>query len=447
MDGNDLVAEFIHSISWSTLPLEVKRKAKMAFVDVLGAALSGTIARVSEITARYAAQAWQGDEATVLLRDQRSTAGGAAFANGYAANAFDTDDCAKFTRGHPGAQVFAVALAMCERLHLDGAALLTGMVAGYEVAHRTGRIWHHHHNVYQACGSWGSVATAAVAAHLMQLDHQQIKQALGIAEYHAPNLPMMRDIDNPAMVKHGIGWGAMTGIAAADLAACGFTSVPSILGSHEYWDWVSDIGNRYTMVEGVTFKEYGSCAWSHPPIDVIRQLIRRYRVRTEEIAHIRVEGFAETVRLGSRLPHSTEEAQFNTAWPLAAYLVYGEVGPRQTSEPHLQDPHITDLARKIELVESPELTRLSHLKWIGNPEGYQGSEVEITLVDGHKLTGSTDPTAISSAVNWSEAQVEAKFRWLAAMVLPDERVDAIVQAAWQLDSLAQLSDFIELIRG
>jgi hypothetical protein len=25
---------------------------------------------------------------------------------------------------------------------------------------------------------------------------------------------MMRDIDHPAMVKHGIGWGAMTGIVA-----------------------------------------------------------------------------------------------------------------------------------------------------------------------------------------------------------------------------------------
>ena len=63
----------------------------------------------------------------------------------------------------------------------------------------------------------------------MGLDQETIKNALGIAEYHAPNLPMMRDIDHPSMVKHGIGWGAMNGIVSAQLAERGFTGVPSIL--------------------------------------------------------------------------------------------------------------------------------------------------------------------------------------------------------------------------
>ena len=53
----------------------------------------------------------------------------------------------------------------------------------------------------------------------MNLDLGQTKNALGIADYHAPNAPMMRDIANPAMVKHGIGWAALTGITAAELAA------------------------------------------------------------------------------------------------------------------------------------------------------------------------------------------------------------------------------------
>jgi len=76
-------------------------------------------------------------------------------------------------------------------------------------------MWHDHHAIYQACGSWGSVACAAVACHLLRLPQEQIKHALGIAEYHAPKLPMMWDIDHPAMVKHGIGWGAMNGIVSA----------------------------------------------------------------------------------------------------------------------------------------------------------------------------------------------------------------------------------------
>ena len=112
------------------------------------------------------------------------------------------------------------------------------MVVGYEVAHRIGRCWHASRDVYQACGSWGSVACAAVAAHLMRLTPEQAGHALGIAEYHAGNLPMMRDVDDPGMVKHGIGWGAMTGVTAAGLAARGYTGIPTLLAFPEYQEWV-----------------------------------------------------------------------------------------------------------------------------------------------------------------------------------------------------------------
>ncbi|MFO8009807.1 MAG: PatB family C-S lyase, partial [Dehalococcoidia bacterium] len=75
----------------------------------------------------------------------------------------------------------------------SGDRLLSGLVTGYEVALRFGYCWHDDHDRYQACGSWGTVACAAAAAHLMKLPENRIRHALGIADYHAPNLPMMRD--------------------------------------------------------------------------------------------------------------------------------------------------------------------------------------------------------------------------------------------------------------
>jgi hypothetical protein len=68
---------------------------------------------------------------------------GAAFANGCAANGLDTDDGARYAHGHANAQIFPTFLAVAE-------------------------------------------AEAAAAAHLMGLKEEQIKNALGIAEYHAP---------------------------------------------------------------------------------------------------------------------------------------------------------------------------------------------------------------------------------------------------------------------
>ncbi|MCK4417367.1 MAG: MmgE/PrpD family protein [Candidatus Latescibacteria bacterium] len=307
VSGNDLVTRFIAGTKWDTLPEPVQRKARMCMLDDLGATLVGSLAMISRITADYAVETWSGDEATILLHGKASIIG-AVFANGYAANGFDIDDCALYTRGHPGAQVFPTALAISEKLGLGGREMLTAMVIGYEIAHRAARCWHNHHRVYQACGSWGSVACAAVASNLLGLSLEQINNALGIAEYHAPNLPMMRDIDHPAMVKHGIGWGAMTGITAAELSSRGFTGIPDILTFEEYRDWVVDIGQNYIMVNGVIWKEYACCAWAHAALDAAGMMARKYSIKVEDIARIKVEGFHESLRLGAKLPDTTEEA-------------------------------------------------------------------------------------------------------------------------------------------
>lgn len=445
MNGNQRVAQFIQDTTWDDLPGDVQAKIKQCVLDALGATLSGTLTRVNEIAAQFAERQFAGDEATVLLRRQRATAAGAAFANASAANGFDSDDGAKYTKGHPGAQLLPVTLAMSEKLGKSGREMMTAMVIGYEVAMRTARCWHDHHAIYQACGSWGAVANAAATAHLMGLGWEQIQHALGIAEYHAPNLPMMRDIDDPAMVKHGIGWGSITGIMAAELAALGYTGIPSILGMERYEDWVADIGQEYLTVEGVTFKEFACCGWSHAPILGARKLLQAHDFAVDEIERVRVEGFHETIRLGDRLPATTEEAQFNTAWPLAAFMLHGEVGPAQTLEERLGDARTQALANKIQLVENERFTELADRKRVGDPEGSYSSRVEITLQDGTRYDSGVVSFSHDYGVNWSDAQVATKFRWLVGQVLPEERVEALIGQVWELDRLTTMEPLIALV--
>jgi 2-methylcitrate dehydratase PrpD len=423
----------------------VQRKARLALLDILGATLAGTLTPISRITTDYAVETWPGDEATILLHGQRASAIGAAFANGYAANGIDIDDCALYTKGHPGAQLFPTALALAEKLGLGGSQMMTALVIGYEVAHRTARIWHDHHAIYQACGSWGSAACAAVACHLLGLTPEQIKHALGIAEYHAPNLPMMRDIDHPTMVKHGIGWGAMNGIISAQLAQRGFTGIPSILGFEKYRDWVADIGQRYILVDGVIFKEYACCAWDHAALDAARGLRRRHDLKVDEIAHIRVEAFHETVRLGTKLPTTTEEAQFNLAWPLAVFLLDGEIGPDQILEHRLDDERVRALVGKIELIESDELNELYRRSAIGEPGGKYATIVTITLKDGRQLTSGMVESGIRYPQGWDESRVEEKFRWLAGHVLEQSRIEPLVDMVWHFEDVDDVHELTRLL--
>jgi len=448
MDGNDLVASFVANTRYETLPPEVQRKAKLCLLDNLGATLSGTLTAISDITAAYAAQAWKGDEATILLRGLHTTAAGAAFANGYAANGLDIDDIGRWTRGHPGAQLFPTALAVAEKLDASGAEMLAALVVGYEVAIRAARCWHHHHDpFYQCCGSWGSVANAAVAARLMGLGCDQIKHALGIAEYHAPNLPMMRDIDHPTMVKHGIGWGAMNGVVSAELAVRGFTGIPSLLGFPEYLGWISTIGHEYLTLSAITFKRYAACGWGHPSLAAAQKVMRDNAIAVADIAHIRVEGFHETTRLWVRHPRTEEEAQFSVAWPLAALLIDGEIGPEQMLPQRYGDPEILALADKVELVESSQIDALYRPVFDGadDPDACAAAAVEITLNSGTRYNSGIVRGEEGPGSFWSEEEVERKFRRFTGYVLEQERIDKLVAMVWDCDSLPSVRQLTALV--
>ena len=450
MNGDERVARFVADTRWEELASPVKRKARMCLMDSLAAVISGTRTEASRIAARFAAERMPGEEATILMHGRRAGAAGAAFANACAANGLDSDDSARYAYGHAGAQIFPTALALAEARGSSGARLLSGLAVGYEVAHRIGRCWHEDHPVYQACGSWGAVACAAVAAHLSGLPAGQARQALGIAEYHAPNLPMMRDVAHPAMVKHGVGWGALTGISAAELASYGFTGIPTLLSQARYREWIEDIGRTYLMVEGVAWKArgYACCGWAHAAVEGAKRLVEEHHLAPKDIARIGVETFHEAAALGTRLPDTTEEAQFNLAWPVAAMLVDGEIGPEQTLERRLGDERIRALARKVEVRESQELNELARLYQKGDPRGRFASSVTVSLTNGRKLSSGLVVGGLSfPQAGWDEKVMEEKFRWLVEPVLGKPRAERLAELAWKLDEQAGVRELTELVQS
>ncbi len=440
INGNDLAAEFIQQLTWDDLPSAVQARARLCLLDGLGAALAGSLAPVSKIAADYAATIFRGDGATIFLSGKKSNAAGAAFANACAGNALDVDDDAIFTRGHPGAQLIPSTLAVAESIGASGKALLEALVIGYEVAIRAGRCWHASRAVYQACGSWGSVACAAASAHLLKLNHEQIKHALGIADYHAPNAPMMRDIAAPSMSKHAIGWGAMNGVISAELAQRGFTGIPSILGFDEYHDWVADIGKHYWMTDWVFYKDWCSCAWGHAACQAALQLVKDNHISVEQISSITARTFAEAAHLYQDYPATTEEAQFSLKYPLACLLLDGEIGPHQILESSFNDPRKRNLFDKIEVVLDPQIEQMYNETL--EMDLRMHSVVEITLA-----TGQTFDSGIveRGADHFDAVALEKKFRWLTGFVLDSAKVEQTLEMAKQVERLEMACQLTQLL--
>ena len=61
-----------------------------------------------------------------------------------------------------------------------------------------------------------------------------------------------------------------------------------------------------------------------------------------------IDTFAKRLRWGPRVrwPRTTEEAQYSLPFPVAAALVYGDIGGDEVSAPKLADPRVTGCSKR-----------------------------------------------------------------------------------------------------
>ncbi len=168
-------------------------------------------------------------------------------------------------------------------------------------------------------------------------------------------------------------------------------------------------------------------------------------IPVDDIARVKVQVFHEGWRLSQRIPRSTEEAQFSIKWPLATLLLDGAIGPAQVLEQRFDDEAVKRLVDKIEIVQDPEIDRMYQLNWRGvdSPDARFASRVEITLASGQVLDSGIKDRA---SIQWDDASLEEKFRWVTGYVLDEARVDAIVESAWELENLESVKQLTQLLR-
>lgn len=446
------LTKFIASLRYEDLPAPIAELASLCALDTFAAMVCGAVTSAGKIAASYMADSSRDGGATILATGDRRTPAAAAFANATAANGTDLDDVGRYTWGHPGAMVVPSALAMAEQCRASGKEFITSVALGYEVAFRSGRCLNFGSGApvvdaareFRACGSWGAPACAAIAAHAKRISPIRIVHALGIAEYHAPEAPMMRDLEAPAMVKHANGAGAMVGLEAAELAAQGFTGIISRLYSDANRPWTTDIGSNWILPGGIHWKRYSCCSFAHAALDAVGELRRRHGAIGAQVRQIRVHAYSDAVRLGARVPETSEEAQFSISWPIAVMLEEGEVHPRTMARERLANPRTRALAGRVLLTESHELTERYLLSEAELPGGEEGAIVEIELLDGTVLGPVKGINVLFPNQLPGRDAVETKFRWATADLMPAAQIDAVLAIA---RSLPEQSDVRALVRN
>lgn len=422
MEANDPI-RFIHALGWSDLSERHRKQIKLALLDLLGVAASGIATRLSKIVRDHTIEEF-GGSVPMLFDGRTASASGAALAAGMTIDSVDGHDGFNLAKGHIGCPLLAALLPMAESSKLSGQEFLSSMVMGYEFGARASIAQHGTVPDYHTSGSWGAVTAAASGARLHRLDHDKTCHALGIAEYHGPRSQMMRCIDYPTMVKDGSGWGAMCGVSAVGLAAKGFTGAPAITveKAPEYW---SDLGDRWYLFEQY-FKPYPVCRWAQAPIEGVLALTHQHGLTSDMVERIVVHTFHESVRLATKHPQASDEAQYSTSYPCAVALVRGDVTPSDIGDSALSDPEILRLSTSMEMLEDDHANSVFPATRL--------ARVSLHLKDGRVLEGDWKEPRWDHTAPPSEAELREKFHKFAEPVLGAARATAIESAVDGLDN-------------
>lgn len=433
----DRSTDFIREIGFGDLPPEVVDQARLCILDLIGVAAAGRATHLAHIISDHCAENFAGHARTagIFFDGRRVSPVGAALANGMIIDAFDAHDGHVLTKGHAGAAVVPAALALAEAAGgVTGRELVADIVVGYEVAIRAGIATHRTAGDYHTSGSWNALGAAAIGARRLGLDAQQTRQALGIAEYHGPRSPMMRCIDHPTMVKDGSGWGAMTGVSAALLAASGFTGAPAdVVEGREVGDLWGDMGNRWRVAE-IYFKPYPICRWAQPAVEAALGLVRTHELRSADIEGIEVFTFHEAARLATRSPRTTEQAQYSLPFPVAAAIVRRRLTAAEVQDSAFADPEIARLSAAVAVAERDDFNARF-------PAG-RYAQVVLTLRNGRRLASPETSTRGDPQSPLDSEELRGKFRALVDAAAGAERRSMIEQAIATLTQIESAADHL-----
>lgn len=410
-DTFDRAARFIEA---PRAPQSARDRAALLLIDTLGVAAGAHALDPARIARNFAADFHAAPDpanAAPMLFDGRTCAiPGAAFAAATQIDNLDGHDGYNPTKGHIGCAVVPALFAFAQaHPMLTARAALDILVMSYEISARAAIALHRTVTDYHTSGAWNALGVAALGCRLRGASPVQLREALGIAEYHGPRSQMMREIATPTMLHDGSGMGALTGSMAALLALRGFQGAPAItIENPEVADIWADLGDLWT-IELNYIKPYPICRWAHAPLDALARLMKDHRLTHAEIKTLEVRTFAESAALYAGVPETTGQAQYSLAFALAILMRHGHVGPEHIAGDGLKDARVAALLPRITVVEDPRHSeRFPLARW---------ADLSLSLRDGTVLSSGDVHARGGPESPMSEAEVAAKFTNFAAPTL------------------------------
>lgn len=445
------LAKYAAQMRYKDLPLEVVKMAKLCILDLIGVSIIGSKFRHSKILAQYVKDIGGASESTLVGQSFKAPAPYAGFVNGAIGHALQMDDGETKSIAHIGCEVIPAALAVAEKIGADGKSCITAIVAGYEGAIRIGGAINPSHNKrgFSPNGTVGVFGAALAAGRILELDKEQMADAIGSAAMQASGLEQFAH-DGSMSKFLNTGHATQAGILAALLAQRGFTGSHEILEGHKGYckafsdDYdlssiVAGFGKTYRIMD-TYFKPYPTCRWTHPAIDVTLRLAHEHEIQLKEVDEVVVRTY-QIVKdtTNNPQPLNPTAATLSMQYSLAVAIAERQVLPEHFISERLGNKDLKDLMTSVHIVPSDE-----EMYDLG-PTG-MGAKVTIKTKRGAEYYGETQFAKGEPENPFTKEELIDKFRELNSDILTSERLDRTIMNIEAFEELVSIQTLLELLR-
>lgn len=436
------LAQFVAETQWEDIPAAVRQHAKVVLLDTLGVMLVGSEQpEVRQLRAQLLATAGTG--ATVLARGWPSTdPRTAALLNGIAGRSVELCEGHRYVSCQGAVQIVPGILAVGESANCSGRALLTALILGYDVAVRLGSGLTARSLAHQN-GQAPLLGAVAAGARLRGLNAADTSRALRIGATLVLTPSYTNAVAGATALNVAGGMSGFASVLAPDLALAGFAAqanaieeaLSSLVGDGFRPDGLlEELGTRWEISRNY-FRLRACCNPIYAALEALEEALAVLRPAPEEIARIDVATYRFAAVMRHPDPPNYFAAKYSLPHAAAAVVLRGNAGYSAFTDAVVQDPAIAALRQRVHIVEDPQMTAVA--------PRLKPARVTVTLTDGRQSTQTCESPRGDFQRPYQEADMRAKFRELAGLVLTPEgvtRIEHAVQHCDQWTSVRELPD-------
>ena len=443
-------AERLNKFRLREVPDEVVAHARLILLDTIGAMLAASNRKYSatRILVDFARELNDRPKSSLVGQGFRTSCVNAALVNGMLGYYCDIEPHHVGGILHATAVAVPTSLAVAEKVSASGARFLEAMLLGVEVTCRVSyainptALYNRGFHPSAICGAFGA---AAAAGHLFRLSTPKVAVALGLAMQQASGLLAWASDRTENSRPFNPGLAARNGTTAAYLASLGFGGPPTpfegkydvftaFSGERNPQALLAEWGEHFYLPE-LAYKLYSSCSFTHPGLDALLDLARRYHLRSTDVQEI-VLRFPKS---GAHMIDNNELKSHCAQYILPVGLVFGRVMIDDILQDRLRNPEVARLREQTRLIPDPELDG-------GWPEAY-ASIVEITTTDGRHLTARVDHAKGNRENPLTPDEIYRKYQSLATTVTSEAHAAEIAGLLREIEKLPDVTRLAGLLRN